>query len=42
MGSGGEKMDWQKGMNNAIGYIESNLTETVDIKTAARFVGCST
>lgn len=34
-------MDWQKGMNNAIDYIESSLTGTVDFNVAARFVGCS-
>lgn len=34
-------MAWQKGMNNAIDYIESNLTGNVDFDTAARFVGCS-
>jgi AraC family transcriptional regulator len=34
-------MNWQKGMNNAIDYIESNLSGTVDFNTAARFVGCS-
>lgn len=35
-------MDWQKGMNSAIDYIESNLVGTIDFNTAARFVGCST
>lgn len=35
-------MDWQKGMNHAIDYIESSLTGNVDLDTAARFVGCST
>lgn len=35
-------MDWQTGLNNAIDYMESNLTGTIDLKTAARFVGCST
>lgn len=35
-------MDWQKGMNSAIDYIESNLMGTVDFNAAARFVGCST
>jgi AraC family transcriptional regulator len=42
IGSGGEKMDWQKCMNDAIDYIESNLTGTVDFNIAARYVGCST
>jgi AraC family transcriptional regulator len=35
------KLDWQNGMSQAIDYIESNLTETVDFDTAAGFVGCS-
>ncbi len=35
-------MDWRKGMNNAIDYIESNLTGTVDFNIAAGFVACST
>ena len=34
-------MDWQKGMNDAIDYIESNLTGTIDLKKAAGLVGCS-
>ena len=35
-------MDWHKGMNSAIDYIESNLTGTVDYNIAARFISCST
>ncbi len=35
-------MDWQKGMNAAIDYIEDNLTGTVDFNQAARRAGCST
>ena len=35
-------MDWRKGMQDAIEYIESNLTESVDLNIAAGFVGCST
>ena len=35
-------MDWRKGMDSAIDYIESNLTGTVDYSIAARFVSCST
>ncbi|MCG8334476.1 MAG: helix-turn-helix domain-containing protein [Proteobacteria bacterium] len=35
-------MDWQRGMNQAIEYIENNLTRNVDYKAAAKFVGCST
>lgn len=34
-------MDWQKGMNNAIDYIENNLTGIIEVNTAAKFVGCS-
>ena len=34
-------MDWQQGINNAIDYIERNLTENIDLNTAAGFVGCS-
>lgn len=34
-------MDWQTGMNSAIEYIESNLTEEIDIQKASRLVGCS-
>lgn len=34
-------MDWRKGMNEAIDYIESNLTGTVDLNIAAGFVSCS-
>jgi AraC family transcriptional regulator len=34
-------MDWQKGMNEAIDYIEDNLIGDIDLSTAARFVGCS-
>ncbi len=35
-------MDWQKGMNAAIDYIEDNLTGTIDFNQAARRAGCST
>lgn len=35
-------MDWQKGMNDAIDYIEKNLTGNVSVRIAAGFVGCST
>ena len=34
-------MEWQKGMNDAIEYIEDNLDGSIDYNTAARFVGCS-
>ncbi len=35
-------MDWQKGMDEAIDYIENNLTGMVDFNIAAKLVGCST
>lgn len=34
-------MDWQNGMNQAIDYIEDNLTGEIDLNIAARYVGCS-
>lgn len=34
-------MDWQTKMNQAIDYIEVNLTEEIKLETAAKFVGCS-
>lgn len=34
-------MDWQKGINAAVDYIENNLTGIIELKTAARYVGCS-
>lgn len=34
-------MDWQKGMNRAIDYIEENLCGELDIRIPARFAGCS-
>jgi AraC family transcriptional regulator len=36
-----KKLDWRKGMNDAIDYIENNLTGTVDFGVAAGFVSCS-
>jgi AraC family transcriptional regulator len=38
---GGEKVDWQSGMNKAIDYMEGNLSEEIDIHIVAQFVGCS-
>lgn len=35
-------MDWQKGMNQALDYIEDNITEEIQMKALAGFVGCST
>lgn len=34
-------MDWQKGMNSAVDYIESNLTGDINYKTAAGYINCS-
>lgn len=39
---GGETMDWQKGLNQALDYIENNLTGEIDLTIAAKYVGCST
>lgn len=39
--SGGEILDWQKGMNQAIDYMEDNLTGDIDLTVASRYVGCS-
>ena len=34
-------MDWLRGMNNIIAYIEENLTQPIEYQTLARGVGCS-
>ena len=34
-------MDWLKGMNEAIEYIEKNLTEPIQYETLSKIVGCS-
>ncbi len=34
-------MDWLKGMNAAVGYIEENLAETISYETLSRISGCS-
>ncbi|BDG69606.1 AraC family transcriptional regulator [Enterococcus innesii] len=34
-------MDWLKGMNEVIEYIEKNLTEPIDLQTLATILGCS-
>ena len=34
-------MDWQSKMNQALNYIEENLTGEIKLETAARFVNCS-
>lgn len=39
--TGGEVMDWQKHMNQAMEYIESNLSNKIDYYVAAQFMNCS-
>lgn len=39
--TGGERMDWQKGMNEAMTYIESNLDAQIDYQKAASYMHCS-
>lgn len=34
-------MDWQSKMNQALEYIEENLTDEINLSTAAKFAGCS-
>ena len=34
-------MDWLKGMNNVVGYIEKNLTQPIEYESLARIIGCS-
>ncbi|MBI9013121.1 MAG: methyltransferase domain-containing protein [Clostridiales bacterium] len=34
-------MDWQKRMNQAMEYIENNLSDTIDYSIAAKFMNCS-
>lgn len=34
-------MDWLKGMNSVITYIEENLTESIPYESLSRIVGCS-
>jgi len=34
-------MDWLKGMNRVVEYIENNLTQPIDYDVPARIVGCS-
>ena len=34
-------MDWQKCMNQAIDYIENNLSDEIDYSTAAQYMNCS-
>lgn len=34
-------MDWQKKMNQAMDYIENNLTGSIEYTSAAKFVSCS-
>ena len=35
-------MDWLKGMNNVVRYVEENLTQPIEYETMASIVGCST
>ena len=35
-------MDWFKGMNNVVRYVEENLTQPIEYEKMARIVGCST
>lgn len=39
--TGGEVMDWQKRMNQAMEYIENNLSNEIDYYVAAQFMNCS-
>ncbi len=34
-------MDWLKGMNNVIGYIEERLTQQIHYESLSKIVGCS-
>lgn len=34
-------MDWLKGMNNVVRYVEESLTEPIEYEVPARIVGCS-
>ncbi|MCL2077543.1 MAG: AraC family transcriptional regulator [Oscillospiraceae bacterium] len=34
-------MDWLKGMNNVVQYIEENLTQQIQFESLSRIVGCS-
>ena len=34
-------MDWLKGMNNVVDYIEENLTQPIQYKSLSRTIGCS-
>ena len=34
-------MDWQTKINQALQYIEENLSGEIKLETAAKFVGCS-
>lgn len=39
--AGGEVMNWQKCMNQAMEYIENNLSDKIDYFVAAQFMNCS-
>jgi len=34
-------MDWLRGMNRVIDYIEKNLTQIIQLESLALIVGCS-
>jgi AraC family transcriptional regulator len=34
-------MDWLKGMNSAVEYIEENLTQPIQYESLSQIVGCS-
>ena len=34
-------MDWLKGMNNVVNYIEENLTQPISYETLGKMTGCS-
>lgn len=38
---GGETVDWQKCMNQAMEYIESHLQQKIDYETLSQFIHCS-
>jgi AraC-like DNA-binding protein/SAM-dependent methyltransferase len=39
--NGGEKVDWQKCMNQAMEYIENHLQQKIDYKMISQFIHCS-
>lgn len=41
MTQGGEVMDWQNSMNQALDYIEAHLTDDIDYGELAKIMSCS-